>query len=281
MQRSLNPWWSSDWAKGGAVALGGLAAGLGLGYLTHRARYGPALIANCRSVTPTGGKIAGVGYYEAMRGGAQPDEEVPMVIAFHSLCSNPRNALNMYKGIGRARLIVPSGSFGCRTGATHRKWWELGVKSAMKDDNLAGATEQWRAEAQRMGDFISQVQRCRPTKGRPILTGSSMGGEMTLLMASTHPRLVDSGVAVSAYLLPPLWNARMAPVAMVHGDGDKTVPFTWAKEYAETMIAQGAQLSFDAFPSEGHAVTKAMGSAWGAGLRGQVARLNGDQAALA
>ena len=47
------------------------------------------------------------------------------------------------------------------------------------------------------------------------------------------------------------------------------------------MIAQGASLSFDAFPSEGHAVTKAMGNAWGAGLKGQVARLNGDQAALA
>jgi phospholipase/carboxylesterase len=275
------PWWRDPWVTGAGVALGGLAVGGLLGRLTYRVKHGPALFAKCDAVTPSGGVVAGVTYYEEMRGGARPDEKVPMVIAFHSLCSNPRNVLGMYQNIGPSRLIVPAGAFECRTAATHRKWWELGVKAAMNGGDLPGATLQWRAESDRMANFISQIQRCRPTRGKPVVTGSSMGGEMTLLMASTHPELVDSGVAVSSYLLPPFWNRRMAPVAMVHGEGDTTVPFTWAKEYADTMLAAGAPLSFAAFPSDGHNVTKDMGEAWGAGLKGQVARLNGETSALA
>jgi len=280
--RSVNPlpWWQSPVVQGGAIAVGALALGGVLGRLSYRAKHGPAIFADCNEAGLSGGTVGGVTYLEAMRGGATPDEDVPMVIAFHSLCSSPSGILNMFKSIGRARLIIPAGAYGC-SNEKHRKWWKLGITKAMKGEELPGATVEWREEAQRMGNFISQIQRCRPTLGRPIVTGSSMGGEMTLLMASTHPRLLDSGVAVSGYVIPPFWNQRMAPVAMIHGDGDRTVPYDWAKDYAAHMESLGAPISFSSYSSDGHGVTKEMGKAWGTAIRGQVAKLNGDQAAVA
>ena len=291
MERNLpsrlipNPWWNSARVVGPAIGAVGLALGTVLGWYTYRLRYGPPFVPNCDELAPGGrevsGTVGGVQYWEAMRGGADPEEEVPMVIAFHSLCAAPQGLLSMFKNIGRARLIVPAGTGLCRSGsASARRWWKLGPTAAMRNDaaKLPEATGQWQAEADRMANFISQIQKCRPTKGKPILTGSSMGGEMTLLLASTHPRLVDSGVAVSSYVLPPFWNKRMAPTAMIHGDGDTTVKFTWAKDYAERMIAEGARLSFDQFPSTGHAITKDMGRAWGGALKSQVAILGGEAA---
>lgn len=269
----LPSWWDDPWIRGTIIVSGGLAAGLGLGAIAYRLRYGPAIFPDCDEVTPEGGVVAGVSYFEAMRGGAAPEDEVPMVVAFHSLCAPPRGILSMFKGLPPSRLIVPAGSYGCSSSESSRKWWSRGVRSAMDAENIEESTAQWRAESERMGSFLAQIQRCRPTKGKPVLTGSSMGGEMSLLLASTHPMLVDSAVVVSGYLLPEFWTTAMAPTSMIHGTGDTTVPFSWAKEYAQRLSGAGADLSFEEYATDGHSISSPMGSAWGDHLRARLAAL--------
>lgn len=239
------------------VSVAGIIAGVSAGAALHRLLGGPA---DCTQVEADGGVVAGVRYVERMRGGADPNEAVPMVVLFHSLGATPEGHAAMLTNIGRARLILPEGEYESESGSG-RKWWQRGVKDAVENDP-EGAAVQWEAASDRMAEFLRQIVQCRPTIGKPILTGSSQGGEMTLLMASTYPRLAGSGVAVSSYLLEPFWTARMAPTAMLHGTGDTTVPYAWARDYAEVMQAKGAPLGFESYESAGHAVTKPMSRAW-------------------
>jgi phospholipase/carboxylesterase len=253
------------------VATGGLALGFTAGALVRRLARGGGPV-DCSKVTATGGEVAGVRYLERMRGKADPNAAVPMVVLFHSMGARPEGHSRMLANIGPSRLILPQGAYQTDAGAF--KWWRKGVKAGVTGDpaEKAQALSDWQAASDRAAEFIRQLVRCRPTLGKPILTGSSQGGEMTLLLASTHPGLVQSGVAVSSYLLEPFWNKRMAPVRMIHGTGDRTVRFDWAKDYAETMIDDGAALSFQAYPSDGHSVTKEMGGDWASSLKGEVAR---------
>jgi len=215
---------------------------------------------DCTGVGEKGGNIAGVTYLERMRGGAKPEDEVPMVIAFHSLGATPYGFAGSLKGIGPARLILPGGEF--RTGGGGYLWWKDGIIKGSKPDKLPTSMLEWSRAADRMAYFIDQITRCRPTKGKPIVTGVSQGGHMSYLMASKYPRLVEGAVAVSGGLLPGFWNDNMAPTLGIHGRGDTTVPFKGTQEYANTMMADGADFAFQAYDSSGHGTNSAMKSAW-------------------
>lgn len=223
---------------------------------------------DCRhSVPGIGGVVAGVRYLEEMRGGATPGDTVPMVIVLHALGARPEGYVGMFQGVGRARIIVPEGALGSETA---RKWWSTPVRAAVLDpEKSAAAVSEWKTAAERMEQFVRAIVECRPTQGRPIITGSSQGAEMALLLASLHPRLFTGAVATAGYLLPPFWSKRMAPTRMIHGTGDRTVPFAWADQYVRSMKAEGADLELVAHatdPSQdsGHYVTRAMAREWSA-----------------
>lgn len=260
----------------GAVITSGIVLGA-IGAAFARRRWPPRAPADCSQVGPNGGVVAGVPYREQLRGGATPNEELPMVVLFHSLGAGTGGHTNMLTGIGRARLISPEGAYRSGDGGG-RKWWERGVKDAALNDP-ANATMQWHAASERIAEFLRQIVQCRPTLGLPILTGSSQGGEMTLLLSSTHPELVRSGVAAASWILPAFWTEKMAPVRMIHGTGDDTVPYAWAKDYYEQLSARGAPLQFQSYQSPGHEVTKQMSSDWIASVRAEVERTAGARAA--
>lgn len=271
------PWYRSPWAIGAGVVLGGLALGGAVGALVRARRRSALPPADCSLVSGDGGSIGGIRYLERIRGGAHPDEPLPMVVVFHSRGANPEGFAGMLGGIGRARLILPEGDYGS---GHSRSWFELPIREAVEGDP-GPVTEQWRVTAERIRNFIGQMIQCRPTVGLPLVTGSSQGGEMTLLVASTSPDLVAGGVAVSGWLLPAFWTADMAPVSMLHGTGDQTVPYAWAADYAAQMQGKGAPISFTGFPSEGHAITKAMSNAWIGSVRAMVAEVAGASSAAA
>lgn len=254
------------WALPTAIGVGGVA-------VTAAAAWGVSRLLDrgqCPTPGATEGVVAGIRYLERIRGGADPTDPLPMVVLFHSKGATPEGFAGMLGGIGPARLIVPQGLY--RSGSGY-KWWTEGVVAATKPQNYAEAVGQWQATADAIDRFMRVITRCRPTVGDPIVTGSSQGGELALLMASESPRRVRGAVAVSSYLLEPFWNDGMAPTIMIHGTGDTTVPYGWASAYAEALAHDGAALRFESFPSSGHAVTKDMGSAWIAAVRDFVAPL--------
>jgi phospholipase/carboxylesterase len=255
------PWWQSPWAIGTGLAVSGVALGAGVA-AAARMLMTPA---DCTAVAQTEGEIGGVRYIERIRGGADPNAQLPMVLLFHSLGATPEGHAAMLGGIGTARLILPDGELG--TSGSGRKWWNLGIKDAVEKGRQDEAQVEWTRAADRMAQFVDEISQCRPTLGKPVLTGSSQGGEMALLMASAYPKVVQGAVAVSSYLLPAFWTPKMAPTVMIHGTGDKVVPYDWALQYAQAMQEQGAPLTFDSFVSSGHSVTSPMASAWIAAVK--------------
>lgn len=242
------------WVAPVGIAAGAVAVAVATAFVVRR-----ALDRSRCAVGPEGGTVAGVSYLERIRGGASPGERLPMVILFHGKDGSPSGYTGSLTGIGKARVILPQGFYQSGNGY---KWWDRGVAEAVKPKNIDKSVAQWNDASDRIAEFIRHITRCRPTAGKPIVTGSSQGGEMTLLLASRFPRKVHGGVAVSSYLLEPFWNNDMAPIAMIHGTGDRVVPLSWAKEYADKMRSEGAPIRFDAFPSTGHDVTHDMGQAW-------------------
>jgi phospholipase/carboxylesterase len=263
-----NPWWKSPWAVVPAALAGGTAVGVGIVQLVSgRAR--------CVSATSTGGVIEGVRYLERIRGDAESEDELPMVLVLHSLGGRPEGYAGGMGGIGRARLILPEGEYVSGTG---KSWFGKGLHQVVDGGNTDADVNVWRDAGDRLARFIDAITRCRPTVGKPIATGSSQGAEAALVLANDHRHKIHGAVAVNGDMPEPLWRSRMAPTVMINGIGDKTVPFAWAQEHAMTAINDGAPLSFTPFPSTGHDVTAAMGKAWIASVRAMVSEVGAKYA---
>jgi len=257
------PWWRTQWLVVPAVVAAGLALGVGVVAAASR-RSCPALVSE-------GGTIEGVRYLERMRGGASSTDAVPMVILLHSLTGSPEGYASGMNGIGPARLILPEGGYEVGSGSS---WFPRGIKTTVQDGNDPAEMEAWRVAGERMARFVDTISHCRPTVGKPVVTGSSQGGEMALLLANEYRRMVAGSVVVNADLPEPLWTRRMAQTIWLHGTGDTTVPYELAKAHADDALDRGQPVTFESFQSPGHELTGALQSAWIAAVRDMVEQVS-------
>ena len=255
--RDYTPW---------LVGAGVVAAGTLAGAAIVRA----ATKADCSSVGADGGTAAGVPYLERMRGGASPDERVPMVVMLHSMDGSPKGYAGGLGGIGRARLILPQG--GIDSGGGYR-WLPTTLGGTLKDGFSNEEFETWLDALERLETFVDAIADCRPTVGKPIITGSSQGAIMTLLMATARRGKIHGAVAVNGDLPDAFWNGKMTPTIMINGTGDTNFPFAQAQEHAQIAIDEGAPLRLDSYSSSTHEVTPAMGKAWGQAVGDFVAQI--------
>lgn len=228
-----------------------LAGGFGL-WVRTRGRGGKHLQADCSSVSESGGVIDGIRYLETTRNLSHPNAPAAMLVVFHSRGATPGGAASFPSIHGPVRVIRPQGF----VGDGPYSWFS---KSSSVDPTPM-AQEQ-RQRAQQLTTFIAKLMRCRPTIGRPVVTGSSEGGHVSYLLASASPGLIGGAVALLGYIPPPMWNSRMARTTGLHTTGDKTIPYERTKAYWDAMKGAGAPLKTQVFPG-GHAVDSAMGAWW-------------------
>jgi predicted esterase len=246
MARRWVPW---------VAAAGAAAAGLGAAGIAY-AFGGP----DCSGVGEDGGTAEGVRYLERMRGGASSSERVPMVVLLHARDATPEGYASGMNGIGRARLIVPEGGF--ESPIHGYMWFPAGLKATLEGGFDNAESHAWAQHAERLARLVKTLARCRPTLGKPIITGASSGGEMTLVMATQHRRLLGGAVAVNGDMPSGLWRPNMAPTVMLNGTRDTTIPFAAAQQNAAWAAERGAPVSFEAFTSSGHDLTGAQTKAW-------------------
>jgi len=251
------------WIAGAGAAAAGLVGG---------AAAVRAATRDCGGATDEGGNVEGVPYLERMRGGAASGDRVPMVVVLHPRDATPAGYASGMNGIGRARLIVPQGAYDSPLGGY--LWMPKGLKATVANGLDAAERRQWEDAHARLERFVRTLARCRPTAGEPIVTGSSQGAEMALVMATMSRRHVGGAVAVNGDMPAELWG-RMAPTVMLNGTGDTTVLFATAQQHANDAIARGQPLRFESFPSSGHNLTNAQVQAW----RDEVEAMVAQQAA--
>jgi len=240
-----------------AVIAGGL---IGLLVTSFRRKSEPGVQADCSSVTPEGGRVAGVRYLESVTGGGDPSQPLPMLVVFHSRGASAAGAAKFGAIQTPVRVIRPEGTI--RLPSNAPSWFSLPSKTS---DTGTYHREMSERSAE-LGRFLAELVQCRPTIGRPVVTGTSEGAHVAYLLASQNASQVQGAVPLLGYLPQPFWNAGMAPTSAMHGTNDNTVPYARTKAYWDAMKASGANLATQSFPT-GHSVSSAMTSAWYAAVR--------------
>lgn len=197
---------------------------------------------------------AGLEYLEVIVGDANPTDPLPMVIAIHGLGDRPDNFVHVFSGWGgRARLILPRATDPTEGGGY--SWFPTRARSQDVDllaSEISGA-------AKKIADAIAQLQRDRPTLGKPIVTGFSQGGMLTFALAVEHPDVVGHAVAVGGWLPPPLWpkskdDRNYPPLVALHGTADVAVKYPPTADAVGHLEGLGFDVKLLSYEGVGHAI---------------------------
>jgi len=207
------------------------------------------LPAECMGLTTEGGHLVGVDYIEFVTGGASVNDELPMIISLHGLGYDNTAHIKWLEEISTpARVILPNG-FVEKTGRTKRAWWPSYSDRALKD------ASGW------LADFVYRIQQCRPTRGKPVMTGHSMGGYVALDFATQFPELISASVPVAATRSKRLWDTHPGvPVHGLHGELDNS--FEGANKYYYEMYERGLPVAMTAVPGAPHRLTSKTAGPW-------------------
>lgn len=204
--------------------------------------------AACAPKDATEGKISGISYRQQMIGGAKPEDNVPVIVYFHSRGSEP-SVENAFPAVTvPARVIMPISP---RQEDGKAIWFE-GRARDQDQDSLAA---EMAVVGSDVGKFLDGLARCFPDPPF-ILTGHSQGGMLTLLMATRRPEMIDATVPLSAWLPVSLWpdvEPIMPPTLAIHGTTDETVPFERSRDMYGALQGKGHPIQFAAVEEQkGH-----------------------------
>lgn len=209
----------------------------------------------CLGLTAQGGHLVGVDYIEFVTGGARADDELPMVISLHGLGYDNTAHIDWLKELVEpARVILPNGFFE-KESSTKRAWWPSYSDRALKE------------ASQGMANFVYFIQQCRPTRGKPIITGHSMGGFVALDFATQFPELISASVPVAATRSKRLWDEEPGvPVHGIHGELDGTLDR--ANSYYYEMYERGLPVGVTIVPRAPHRITSRLADPWREAITG-------------
>jgi predicted esterase len=91
---------------------------------------------------------------------------------------------------------------------------------------------------------IGEVKKENPIDAkRTLVTGFSMGGAGTWMMASKHGDLVRGGIVVAA-APPPADSKPVVPMYVIHSRKDESQPFDITEKAVRALEASGANVTF-------------------------------------
>lgn len=201
-----------------------------------------------------------VRYVERMTGGAATTDTVPLVVAVHGLGDRPESFGRIFDGMtSKARLILPYGLSNYGDGFS---WFPI---SNMDPKLLAEGTTH---AAHELADLLATLEKSRPVRGKPIVTGFSQGGMLSFTLAVLHPEHVGEALPIAGLLAPPLFPAtwpmgKTAPeVHAFHGDADDRVPTAGDRDTIAALTKVGFTATLTEYPNVRHSVSMEMRRDW-------------------
>lgn len=119
------------------------------------------------------------------------------------------------------------------------------------------------ATADALAQFLQELDSICPTRGRPIVTGYSQGGDLVHLLAIRHARLLGAAVPMGARFFDS-WRylerdgAGNLPIVLLHGGQDSVVSPTNALRAAEFYATASRDVTLRLFHGTGHAYPREM-----------------------
>jgi phospholipase/carboxylesterase len=235
-----------------------LVAALGLGGLALMLSARPDQVAADETFKPPDaqgwGRAGGLDYLESIRGGARPEERLPMVVLIHGLGDEPRaDWLDLVPQNVRARVIMPRGPLAYQRGYS---WFPFQV-GEHRSDTLAKTLG---PRAQQLAAALQVLLTRRPTRGLPIVSGFSQGGMLSFALATRYPERYAFVLPISGGLPDALWPARAPagaarlPIRALHGARDSIVPIEPTRELVERLRSLGYDATLREFPELGHSI---------------------------
>jgi phospholipase/carboxylesterase len=204
------------------------------------------------------GKAAGLSYLELVRGGAQAEQRLPLIVMIHGMGDRPgAHWLDVVRVQGPARIVMPQAPKPYYDGYS---WFDYRVG----DNEPAALARDIAGAAQQLAAALIALREGRPTLGRPIVAGFSQGGMLSNALAVRHPELLALALPIGGMLPEPLWpkqrpaDPRNPPIRAMHGVRDDVVPIGPARELTQHL----QQLGYDAQLAEsanvGHSISPDM-----------------------
>jgi phospholipase/carboxylesterase len=205
-----------------------------------------------------------------MTGGAAITDSVPLVVAIHGLGDRPESFGRIFDGLSaRARLILP---YGLSTYGDGFSWFPL---ARLEPQKLAEGTSH---AANELAAMISEIERTRTVRGKPIVTGFSQGGMLSFTLAVLHPDRIGEALPIAGLLAPPLYPSswpmgKVAPMVFAfHGDADNVVPIDGARDTVRALSSVGFSAKLSEYPGVRHSVSQDMRRDWMTALEAAIAR---------
>jgi phospholipase/carboxylesterase len=154
-----------------------------------------------------------------------------------------------------ARLIMPAAPTPYLDGFS---WFPFRARGADPAELAHGIS---RAAAQ-LANALELLQRHRPTRGLPIVTGFSQGGMLSFALALRHPERLQLALPISGLLPEPLWPTgpapRVPPIVALHGSADDLVPIAPTERLVAALEKHGYDVTLHRHAGVGHSISDAM-----------------------
>jgi phospholipase/carboxylesterase len=197
------------------------------------------------------GSLAGYRYLTFVTGTAAPGARLPMIIGLHHSGASPETIVGDFEGISLpARIVLPQGRYPRRL-----------AHSWFPSDYTLDSAAQDRVTFDILRDvsvFVDSARRAYPTRGKPVVVGTSYGGDLSFLLAIHHPDQVLAAFPVGARFLPS-WMPAAAGcgsecprVFVMHGDEDQIVPKAPTRRAAALLADMGFRVEFHQYAGVGH-----------------------------
>lgn len=181
---------------------------------------------------------------------------MPLVVAMHGLGDSNQGYAPLFQDYpGRARIIVAQAPQPHGNGYS---WFTTRVRD--------GAAEVLAAEVAAAADeaavLLAELMHRYPKAGKPVVTGFSQGGMMSMALAVRHPELVAKAVPVAGWLPEPLWPTELPadapPIVALHGTVDTVLPFQKTERGIQHLKGLGWDAEIVAYTNVRHRITRTM-----------------------
>ncbi len=194
-------------------------------------------------------------YLEVELGAAPEGTPRPLVLVLHGRGDGPRIPTGDYTEGLPVRLVLPFAPEGLGVGWS---WLATSVLDG-RDRDLA---DELRVRADELASFLVQLEARHRTRGRPVVTGFSQGGMLTLALAFRHPETLRAAVPLGAWV--PAALAREARpsetprIRALHGEADPIMGLGRTRALYAGLDARGFDALLETFPEIPHRMSEAM-----------------------
>lgn len=180
---------------------------------------------------------------------AGSDTPLPLVVVLHGAGGRP-NVKTLLRSPTELRAVAPQGPLVHDTGFA----WFNYSKDPAEEPRVS---QEMGAMAEKVYAFVTEARDRWPTRGRPILVGTSQGACLALAVAALHPDQVSHVVAISGYLPPSLWKppprgVSLPSIEAFNGARDRIVPIEGARATVQRFQEAGYPVAFHEDPEANH-----------------------------